>query len=163
MPVPTGEPRMSNCAIAAAATLALAACDHGYGVHRRHDGPWNFDPRSLQEGLQAMPGRTWCLPWDGRELAFEFQRGAARAMVGFGTDPEAGGLDCGTMWFNTLPDDATLAACIALQDDLLRELAPTVPGFPPAASFRRDWSGFDFPRGEAFHAMRNRYEASQSP
>jgi hypothetical protein len=149
-------------ALAAACLLPLTACHYGYGVSRCADPPYTFEPSRLQEALRAEPGVSVSWPWNGTLLIFEFERGAASAIVAYETGAE-GGLACGSSWFNTLPDEVTLTACLALQDDLVRALERTVPGFPPASAFRREWDGFGNPLGAEWAALRARVERDPGP
>jgi hypothetical protein len=137
----------------------LGGCEYGYIVERRMDGIGHFDLVLLEKAVRVQPGVFEVLPWNGTQLLAVFRRGAAHVSLFYEVEKEFAGLRVGSDWWGLPPDYAVLCASTALQDEIVRTLHLTVPGFPAAAEMPLAWSGLDNPRGAQFAELKARYEA----
>ncbi len=155
--------RMGTRALVLASLLPFAACCIPYTVQRCAELVAPIDGERLQHTLQSLEGCTTTYPKERGEVMLTFQRGEEHVDIWYGDTPEGRELALGSTWWGRLPDEACLRASLALQDELLRTFATTVPGFPPAAAFRREWYGLDNPRGAQWAELRARIEADGAP
>jgi hypothetical protein len=139
--------------------LALGGCEYCYCVERGRQGLAAVDPLRLQAAVESHPAVAGVVPWDGECCAAWFRRADAHAMLVYEVSAQGAETLVGSDWWGSPPEYAGLCASITLQDDLLRDLATAVPGFPLLVGRPLDWTGLQNPRGARFAELKARYEA----